>query len=266
MALLTHAAVTVAVDDDEGKSATLHLGTMGAWGEEYTCPTLQAEGATLRPGWIKQVEDFRERFDIDHDLGGQAVARIWGLAAHRGCIAAAFTTHPGDMVEYTIAAEERTTLIFSSTKPHPKMDHPFYSLWEPPKFSRDTVRETRGRVLAFTLGLYLETQGCDRYFNKLVYAAAACAIVENRDSRSLSLAHEALQRLSSASGSDLTEEISKCEMGNTSPTIMATSMAQLSGPGADIFEKCEICDSGIEWYSSREAQCAEGHMFGELSL
>jgi Putative zinc-finger of transcription factor IIIC complex len=255
--------MTVAAGDDENEPATLQLGTIGSWCECHACPTLQEEEQSIFPGWIKQVGDFRERFDIDHDLGGLAVARVWGLAAYHGCVAAAFTMHPGDQVEYITAVNERMTLVFSYATPQHEADHKFCLLRETPEFNRDLIRERQQRILDFTLGLYLQTQSSDQMFDKLVYSAAACTIVEHRNSRLLSLAREALQRLSLAPGADLSEEILKCEMAITAPTIAAKPPAQLGSPGTDIFEQCQVCGSGFEWYSSREAQCAEGHMFSK---
>jgi hypothetical protein len=48
--------------------------------------------------------------------------------------------------------------------------------------------------------------------------------------------------------------------------VSPKSKAQLCAPGAaDIFEQCDICDSGIEWYSPCESRCAEGHYYGLCS-
>jgi Putative zinc-finger of transcription factor IIIC complex len=256
---LIHAALTVTIGSID-EDATLHLGTAGGWGEEYTCPNLQEEGQLLQPEWKTQLDNFLDRFDIDHDLGGLAVARIWGLAAYRGLVAAAFTMHPGDMVEYSTTVEERITLVFSSaTSERRRMDCISLGV---PKFTKDQIREARENVLEFNLRLAAELQHNDQWFEKLVYAAAVCVLVEHRNTRLLTLACKALERLSALSGTDLSDEISKCRIQTNSTSVAAKSADKFGAPGADLFEKCDICDSGIEWYSSQEAQCAEGHMFG----
>ncbi|KKA20249.1 Uncharacterized protein T310_5712 [Rasamsonia emersonii CBS 393.64] len=261
-------SITV-VNDKNGKPDTLHLSTVGAWAEASPCSTLQ-EGQILHPEWKKQVEDFRERFDIDRDLGGLAVARTWGLATYRGWIVAAFTMHPGDMVEYTTAAEERTTLVFSAAAPDiSATDGP---LPEMPNLTEEHFRKQREGILRFILSHAaseekgLRNISIDLRSAKLVYAAAACSIVEHRNEELLSLARQALERLStSCGGTDLSDEISKCSptaFVDSAPTIASKSAdVLLNGPGGRIFEKCEICGSGIEWYSVPEAQCTAGHLF-----
>lgn len=238
------------------------------------CSPLQ-EGQIHHPEWKKQVEDFRERFDIDRDLGGLAVARTWGLATFRGWIVAAFTMHPGDMVEYTTAAEERTTLVFSAAAPDASVtDGPLPAM---PNLTEEHFRKQRERILRFILSHAvaaaseekgLLSRSIDLRSAKIVYAAAACTIVEHRNEELLSLARQALERLSAASGGiDLSDEISKCSpltafVDSAPPTIAPKSAdVLLNGP----FEKCEICGSGIEWYSVQEAQCTTGHLFGKFS-
>lgn len=248
------------------------MSTVGAWAEASPCSTLQ-EGQILHPEWKKQVEDFRERFDIDRDLGGLAVDRTWGLATYRGWIVAAFTMHPGDMVEYTTAAEERTTLVFSAAAPDiSATDGP---LPEMPNLTEEHFRKQREGILRFILSHAaseekgLRNISIDLRSAKLVYAAAACSIVEHRNEELLSLARQALERLSTpCGGTDLSDEISKCSptaFVDSAPTIASKSADMLlNGPGGRIFEKCEICGSGIEWYSVQEAQCTAGHLFGKL--
>ncbi|KAL1966168.1 hypothetical protein VTN77DRAFT_4720 [Rasamsonia byssochlamydoides] len=262
-----------AVTDKIGRPDTLHLSTVGSWAEVSPCSTLQedgqGQGQILQPEWKKQVENFRERYDIDHDLGGLAVARTWGLAAFRGWIAAAFTMHPGDMVEYTTAAEERTTLVFSAAAP----DTTDNQLFDTPNLTEEHFRKQRERVLEFILRHSSEKEDLwsnDLPSTKLIYAAAACSIVEHRNEELLSLARTALERLAVVSGADLSDEISKCFFSSSpldfNVTIAAKSADKLNGPGGAIFEKCDICGSGIEWYSVQEAQCTTGHLFVRCAL
>lgn len=117
-------------------------------------------------------------------------------------------------------------------------------------------------ILQFTLGLEAENQYNDAWSQKLLYAACLCAITSCRDENILSLAHSVLEKLESATGVDLADEKSRCIDGE-SLAVSPKSAEQLSGPGGTLFEKCSICDAGIEWYHAAEAQCAEGHIFSK---
>lgn len=238
------------------------MGTLGAYAESYTCPTLQEEALVFQSPWKKQLEDFRERFDIDRDLGGLAVARIWGMDFWQGFLAMAFTLHPGDMVEYTTTAEERTTLIITPVKPDEQAHDITPILQISPKQTPELVSEKRKLILEFTLGSETKNQYNDAWSQKLLYAASLCAITCCHDEHLLSLAHLVLEKLESATGADLTEEKSRCT-ATESLTVGPKSAAQLNGPGGTLFERCSICDTGIEWYSATEAQCEEGHVFGK---
>lgn len=252
-----------AVCDEKTGVSTLHLGTMGGYADSYSCPSLEQEGHFAQPDWKKQLEDFRERFDIDRDLGGFAVAKVWGLTCHRGFMAAAFTMHPGDMVEYTTAADEKTTIVFSpvSAETAEVEGRPAF-LQTVPKFTDDELREKRQAALEFVLDGEDEDQYRDPWSQKLIYAAAACSIVDTRDGHLLELSRNALERLAKATGADLSDEISKCSPASPAPNTFAPKSADQLSIGGDMFERCGICGSGMEWYSAREAQCMDGHPFG----
>src|SRR5262249_52086996 len=64
--------------------------------------------------WIHQIRDIRDKFDAEHDLGGLAIAKVWGLASNENWLVACATLHPGDLVEYLTPASEKAILIFAS--------------------------------------------------------------------------------------------------------------------------------------------------------
>lgn len=251
---------TVAIND--AKVAIVHLGTQAGYVSTISLTESQETPTTAEPLWKKQFEDFKERFDIDRDLGGLAIARIWGLATHHGIVAAALTLHPGDMIEYRIGAEERTTIVFSDgnvseeaalsepTLPMPEIDRS-------PAF----LRSRREIVLDIALSHEADDLSSNAWSQKLLYAAACCAIVESHDDRVRSRAKAAFERLATSSGVDLTEEISGCS--SEASTVNPKPADVTHGPGAKFIEKCEICEQSLSWYSPQEAQCASGHLFGE---
>lgn len=221
------------------------------------------------PHWYSQIAEFRDRYDLDYDLGGSAIARAWGLATHRGWIAVCFTLHPGDMIEYSTATDERITIIFSPAEHLGHTDPGVTLPWAIPNLDSDKVKVSHRKVLHFILSLDYTKYFRNAWERKLLYAAACCAIVASRDDELLSLSKCALTYLVREIGPDLTEEISKCDAtysladGERSRiAISPKSAAQLQETGAELFEVCEICGSGIEWYSGEESQCSEGHQFG----
>ncbi|GAD92917.1 hypothetical protein ANI_1_474054 [Paecilomyces variotii No. 5] len=256
-------SATAVARNEQTENDTLHVGTLGAYAQSYTCPTIDEEGQVFQAPWKKQLEDFRERFDIDRDLGGLTAARIWGMDSWKGLIAVAFTLHPGDMVEYTTTAEERTTLMISHLDPPKAVS--VASMLYPSGWTPESIPEKRKLILGFTLGLETENQYSDPWSQRLLYAACACAITSCRDEHLLSLAHSVLEKLGTATGADLADEKSRCSTAD-SIVLNPKSDEQLSGAGGALFEKCSICDTGMEWYSAEEAQCTEGHIFMRCGL
>lgn len=236
------------------------MGTLGAYAQSYTLPTIDKESQVFQAPWKKHLEDFRERFDIDRDLGGLTAARIWGMDSWKGFLAVAFTLHPGDMVEYTTSAEDRTTLMISHLDT--QKDASVVTVMCPSRRTPELDSEKRKLILEFTLGLETENQYSDPWSQRLLYAACLCAITSCRDEHILSLAHSVLEKLESATSADLTDEKSGCTNAE-SLAMNPKSPEQLSGAGGALFERCSICDTGIEWYSAEEAQCTEGHIFGK---
>ncbi|KAL4999981.1 transcription factor IIIC subunit delta N-term-domain-containing protein [Aspergillus recurvatus] len=239
----------------ESETPTLHLGSVGGYAAVMP---LAASGELSTAPWNAKVEDVRERFDIDRDLGGLAIARIWGLASQQGIIAAAVTLHPGDMVEYRTNAEDRLTVVFSTANGQPVDPEEVSFLRGSPSSSPELSSERRDFVLQYILGNHTGTEST--LSPKVLYAAACCAIVQSQSAELITSAREVLERLSARRGVDLSDEIARCSAPGS--TIEAKAAEALNAPGGNVFEKCEVCDAGIAWYSAQEAQCATGHVYG----
>ncbi|KAJ5087077.1 hypothetical protein NUU61_008384 [Penicillium alfredii] len=244
-------AMTTSTNAD---TCTLHLGTPGGLGLATKFQQHGDPGAMQIPHWKQVVEDFRERYDLDRDLGGLTVARIWGLACHNGVTAALFTRHPTNMVEYRVAADDRSTIIFSSDDEASPVAHK----------ERGTARDRREVAIRLVLSNFANSDESDPKTQHLVYHAACCAIVDEHSESLQTQARQSLERLVTVTGADLTAEIAQCHQGSAS--IPAKSLDQLTGPGGHLFEQCEICNAGIGWFSVQEAQCMNGHLFTRCGL
>ncbi|KAL4735627.1 transcription factor IIIC subunit delta N-term-domain-containing protein [Aspergillus similis] len=233
----------------------LHLGSVGGYAAVMP---LAASGELSTAPWNEKVEDVRERFDIDRDLGSLAIARIWGLVSQQELIAAAITLHPGDMVEYRTNAEDRLTIVLSTATGQP-MDPEKVSFFRQSQISSpEFSRERRDFVLQYILCNHTGTEST--LSPKVLYAAACCAIVQSQRAELIASACEVLEKLSASTGVHVSDEIARCsEPGST---IEAKPSEALNAPGGNIFEKCEVCGAGIAWYSAQETQCATGHVFG----
>ncbi|KAL5344089.1 transcription factor IIIC subunit delta N-term-domain-containing protein [Aspergillus crustosus] len=253
----------MAIATDPGtKTPILHFGTVG--GYSATQP-LGASAITDGPShapWSDRIDDIRERFDIDRDLGGLAISRVWGVASAQGLVAAAVTLHPGDMVEYRTNAEDRLTLVFSTASGMLLNTEEVPLLSGAPLNSTDYIRERRDVVLRYILRNEDEVGAKRTLSPKVSYAAACCAIVQSNDAELLSRARNVLENLAETSGVNLSDEIEKCSALGLGSTIDAKPADILEAPGGSILEKCEVCETGIVWYSAGEAQCAAGHLFG----
>ncbi|KAL4926409.1 uncharacterized protein BDV17DRAFT_299784 [Aspergillus undulatus] len=246
--------MTIAIDP-ESETPILHFGTAGGYAASKP---LNGTDAPSPAPWNDQVDDLRERFDIDRDLGGLAVSRVWGLASVQGLVVAVVTQHPGDIVEYRTQAEDRLTVVFSTADGQETDFERVPFLRANPTSSTEVLDERRDVVLQYIFGDHAGTKKA--LSPKVLYAAACCAIVQSQNAGLLGKAKEVLEKLAASNQVDLTEEIAKCSEPGSS--IEAKSADTLDASGGDIFEKCEVCDAGIVWYSAQEAQCVTGHVFG----
>ncbi|KAL2375294.1 hypothetical protein RJ035_001771 [Blastomyces gilchristii] len=238
-----------------------------------------------------QIEGFRSRFDLDHDLGGMSVARIWGMTSHRGWVAACFTVHPSDMVEYITTARERSRIVFAHPQPaeggsgEPREAVSATLPWDiPPQLTPKHTRAARARVLSFTLHGNHRDIPNDPWERKLKYAAICCLATDQYpadDPPVLEAAKSAAQWLSDTLNLDLSLELSLIDeklqpqiQHPSEPSTGPETSKQIPGKpreaqaeaGHDVFEFCNICGSGIDWYSAEESQCTEGHMFARCGL
>ncbi|KAL4778963.1 transcription factor IIIC subunit delta N-term-domain-containing protein [Aspergillus varians] len=250
--------MTIAIDP-ESETSILHFGSVGGYA---AIKPLTGTDAPSRAPWNDQVDDIRERFDIDRDLGGLAVSRIWGLASMQGLITAVVTLHPGDMVEYRTNAEDRLTIVFFTANGQPANPDYVPFLRQSPTDSMQFMRERRDVVLQYILGNHVGTK--NTLSPRVLYAAACCAIVQSQNAEIITNAQGVLKRLAAINGVDVADEIAKCSAPGS--TIEAKPADILNATGGDIFEKCEVCEAGIVWYSAQEAQCATGHVFVRCNL
>lgn len=98
---------------EQGDKCKLQIGTLGGIGLVAELHQLPSDGALQQPQWKRMIEEFQDDYDLEHDLGGMSVSRIWGLAAYRNMTAAIFTSHPTDMIEYRITSDDRSMIVFS---------------------------------------------------------------------------------------------------------------------------------------------------------
>ena len=245
--------------NEKNQQSTLYFGTSGGYGATKEFNDLGDQTSLSPPPWKASFDYYCEQFDIDRDLGGMVTGTIWGLGCHDGVIATAFTMHPKDLVEYRTAAEERTVITFTPLDPR-RDEHGTGSSLEVADHSPEFLRMKREAVLGYILHAEQGLDGSSSLSKKVVYAAACCAIHESENEELLDRARMSLEWLATATGADLNEEISKCTPGAN--TIEPKSTEQLQGPGGEMFEQCDMCDAGIAWDSTQEAQCVNGHLFG----
>lgn len=248
--------------DEHSDTCKLQLGTLGGVGLTAELSNIQNDNALQQPQWKRMIEDVQEQFDLDNDLGGMVVSRIWGLASCRNITAAIFTNHPTDMVEYRVSSDDSSTIVFSEEFGRIADSRAVFT----PRtlggqvLGHDRVGEMISSVLAGADG-DIES---DEESQRLIYVVACRAIVGEGDKSLRAHAQRSLERLATATGADLTEEISKCNEG---PSLLAAkSMKYLNGPGGHIFEKCEVCDAGMGWCSTNQARCANGHIWRKWTL
>ena len=250
--------MTTSQDEKRG-TCTLHVCTTGGLGVAASLDQLGSENDLQVPAWIKIVETSREQYDLNRDLGGHAVARMWGLTSYRGVTAVLFTKHPTDMIEYRVASDEDATIAFASDEAGGIPDKQAIVA---PRVEKQGSRATQSRREAVTYFL-LSQDGIatvSRENQKLIYAAACCSIVDGHYPAIRSKAQKSFERLAKNTGTDLSEEMAKRE--SESSSIPAKTSHQLDQPGGYLFERCEVCNAGIAWISPTEAQCANGHLFG----
>ena len=79
------------------------------------------------------VENHRQRFSAEHNLGDKVMAKTWGNSEYEGYLVRCISLHPTEMIEYIIRSHERCHLEFThrSFIPSPFADQPSLSFpWE----------------------------------------------------------------------------------------------------------------------------------------
>lgn len=229
------------------------------------------------PQWQKQMTNCLAKFNIQHDLGGLAFTKTWGLADSRHLAATCITLHPGDMAEYTITSIERSTVVFG----HQAAIERNASGSNVPLWIATESQYRDPRMICFDFVssvLHFPRESLDKVCKKILYAAACIAIsLPELDKDLIGLIGDALRWLAAHDGVNMDEELglftrSQQPYGFDDSlgfdeavriNIPARRKGNLAFKGAqDVFEICEICGEGIGWYSLREAKCAAGHAFG----
>ena len=252
----------MSVNGNERLDYTLYLSTNGGYGATKLFNDSTDGSPLSQPPWKDSFDSYCEQFDIDRDLGGMVTGRIWGLACRDEVLAAAFTMHPKDMVEYRTAAEERTVITFTQLDKQREGEGDIDIRQKTTDLSPEELRMRREAVIGYILYSDKAAHGNSLLSNKVIYAAACCAIVDCENEELVAQAQVSLEWLATATGAYLSDEISKCN--SASNTIEPKPADELTGPGKQLFEQCDICDAGIGWYSVKETQCANGHLFGML--
>jgi hypothetical protein len=264
--------------DGYGEEKLLHLATTSSYaeliritekrpGEEYGIDlTLQSSDEA---DWVRQVQSARDRFDVENDLGGLAISKIWGLASIDKLVAVCFTLHPGDMVEYLTAADERTTIAFASvdkeeartgrpTIPWAELHHPQgrYDLDSNFKYNKDDVislSEQKKSHLTHIIPWVLFSVGPN---NKI-----------SRDplSRQIVYGVHSFIHASEAFGGDF-GWVSKEVVQHAERWLLEGNVDTSQTGMSDLEERCNICDTSFPRELQgplRYTRCQNGHEFSE---
>lgn len=91
-----------------------HLASTHATAAGFTLP-LDNSVAVKGPPWQSQMHESQALFSAEYELGGNAIAKAWGMAySPLGDLVATCTTlHPADRVAYLIPAEHRSLLAIN---------------------------------------------------------------------------------------------------------------------------------------------------------
>ncbi|KAL8747217.1 MAG: hypothetical protein Q9190_000883 [Brigantiaea leucoxantha] len=60
-----------------------------------------------------QMKELHKAWDHRNDMGGMSVMKTWGVAVWDNYVASCISFHPGDMIEYTLANNERCVIVIS---------------------------------------------------------------------------------------------------------------------------------------------------------
>ena len=225
------------------------------------------------PNWHKELIKCRNKWDLENDLGGLAVAKTWGLSICGNYVAACFTVHPGDMIQYIQASEETCTVVFGCLYEADIPPLPF--VLSAAKIA-EISSKARSEVITMICKYSRKKLEEDLLGRKLLYAAACSTLFQTPIKMDLlQLGKEALAWLGKKDNVDLgsiQKTITDAQFAlqnqhETSRSLRFEIPAQrerLSVGQRGLFEICEVCGETIGWHNAEEARCAAGHMFGNL--
>ena len=229
----------------------------------------------------KRIVQTRNRLDQHNELGGLSILKTWGLASLNGFVAACVTIHPGDMAEYSMPSQQRSTIVFSTDVRNGSDSKdelfPWYSMIEP-----RSVHEVQKAIVASILeSEYQDNQLLDEFDIKILYAATMVYMLLLDDilPKDLLKTVAAFRHLEQAAKVDLSSEI-ECAQGiSTGDLNINTAKAQMREVTASrstaldsvkaargLLDLCPFCGRTIFWESLTEASCFSGHRFSELSF
>lgn len=206
--------------------------------------------------------------------------KTWGLAALGGFIAACITLHPGDMPEYLIPSQERTTIVFSThglSDPSSKRD---FFPWEV-RARSENIAVIQGAILDTVLEYEQRKDFLPSTLsNKIIYAAimASALVWDSARPERLRLAGSAARRLSQSGEVDLSPEIECLNLLLSDTQDPSSAKAQvrqatgrrseeeLSSPASQrLFDICTICQKVVTWENLAGATCVAGHPYSRFS-
>lgn len=244
-------------------------------------PPFSTLGRLGSPPWLKQLTDSLSQYDLRYDLGGLAIAKVWGLATLGDYTAVCVTFHPGDMVEYTITSLERATIIFGHQElPENQLSRISHLPWAGAELRLRDANSIYPEIVSSILEF--PRNDPSKLCERILYAAAcASLLIFTLNKSKVNLSQVAFQWLAHHDEVDLSEELNLCtellrhhttdddadsgEAVKVGITPRARAVLK-SHQVQSVLEVCEICGEGIGWYSIQEARCAAGHSFGMESL
>ena len=228
----------------------------------------------------KQALQLRTETDRRNDYGGLTTIKFWGLATHMNYAAICVTFHPGDMIDYLLASEERATILFSVCGTNGVTTEIETFTWESDCSTYKTA-DTQRAILDSILDL--ETQSrltLEGLSDRIIYAAACASMLlwDPQRVQRLRLVKDVLERLEQRLNIDLGSEINVCSQFSVSPDLTMEDVVGILGEATEARSKddvdilsnvlgvCSICASPVNWQSLSEARCSRGHCFGVSSL
>lgn len=230
-----------------------------------------------RPPLYRHMLQIRSQFDDQNELGGLSIIKTWGLVVLNNYVAACITLHPGDMAEYTIASQERATVVFSTHRANTTNSKAESFPWEPDSVTEDN-EQSRSKIINTILEL--EGQGDfehNELSNRIIYAMAMAAslIWDSERPRRLLAVEHVLQRLERSAEIELNLELEALRLlqmpglgidegaAAIKRASGSRSRSELSQQSAQrLFDICPFCTQVIIWESTTEASCLGGHQFG----